>query len=70
MEWASRITAVCFEMVVPALLGYWIDQRLGTKILFTMLGSVLGMVGGMISLLRITRLLSRPAKDDRDSDER
>ena len=70
MEWASRITSVCFEMVLPALLGYWLDQRLGTKIVLTLVGGVLGMVGGMMSLVRMTRLLTRPPKDNSRSDER
>ncbi len=70
MQWASRITAVCVEMFLPALLGYWIDQRLGTKILFALLGGVLGIVGGMMSLIRMTQSLTRPPKNDRGSDER
>jgi len=69
-EWASRITAVCFEMCLPALLGYWIDQRLGTKVVFTIAGGVLGMVGGMMSLVRMTRSLARPPKDSSGSDTR
>jgi F0F1-type ATP synthase assembly protein I len=70
MELASRITAVCLEMVLPALLGYWIDQRLGTKIVLTLVGGVLGIVGGMMSLVRMTRSLTRPPKDHNGSDER
>jgi F0F1-type ATP synthase assembly protein I len=70
MEWASRITAICFEMCLPALLGYWIDRRLGTTVVFTIVGGVLGMVGGMMSLVRMTRSLARPPKDRNASDER
>jgi F0F1-type ATP synthase assembly protein I len=57
-------------MCLPALLGYWIDQRLGTKVVFTIAGGVLGMVGGMMSLVRMTRSLARPPKDSSGSDTR
>jgi F0F1-type ATP synthase assembly protein I len=47
------VISVAVEMVLPGLAGYWIDQRLGTKIVFLLLGLVLGVVGGMIHLLRL-----------------
>ena len=31
VEWSSRIIAIAVEMVAPALVGAWIDVRLGTK---------------------------------------
>ena len=55
MEWTSRITTISLEMVVPALVGYWLDQRLGTHLLFLVLGVILGFVTAMLSLLRLTR---------------
>jgi F0F1-type ATP synthase assembly protein I len=61
LEWASRITTVAFEMVIPGLLGYWLDRRLGTLPLFLALGSLFGFVTGFLSLLRMTR----PAKPER-----
>jgi F0F1-type ATP synthase assembly protein I len=48
------IVSVAMEMVLPGLAGwYWIDRRLGTKIVFLVLGLVLGVVGGMIHLMRM-----------------
>ena len=38
MQWASRITSVSLELVVPILVGYWLDQRLGTRVLCAILG--------------------------------
>lgn len=55
MEWTSRITTVALEMVVPALLGYWLDQWLGTRMVFLILGAILGFATGFYSLLRLTR---------------
>ena len=39
MAWVSRITTISFEMVLPGLLGIWVDRKLGTKVLFTLLGA-------------------------------
>lgn len=54
MAWSSRITTVSVEMVLPALLGYWFDQWLGTEPLFLMLGAALGLTGGIWHLIRMT----------------
>ncbi|GAB4148173.1 MAG: hypothetical protein Fur0037_16460 [Planctomycetota bacterium] len=40
-------------MVVFAFGGLWVDDRLGTRPLFLLLGLFLGLVGGTIHLLRI-----------------
>jgi len=53
--WASRITSVALEMVLPGVLGYWLDQKLGTVMVFLVLGVILGMVGGLTHLVRMTQ---------------
>lgn len=65
LEWSSRITTVALEMVVPALIGYWIDLKLGTPWVFLVFGTVLGFVTGLMSLLRMTR----PAKPNKERDD-
>lgn len=55
LEWSSRITTVALEMVIPALIGYWLDLWLGTRALFLIAGSLLGFAAGLFSLLRLTR---------------
>jgi len=55
LEWSSRITVISFQMVLPGLLGYWLDQRLGTKIVFLILGIFFGMASGLWTLIRLTR---------------
>ncbi len=62
MAWTSRVTAVSLEMVLPALLGFWIDQQLGTRMLFLLLGAVFGLICGMWHLIRMTQ---SPAADRR-----
>jgi hypothetical protein len=55
LEWSSRITGISVEMALPGLLGYWLDVRLKTKFVFIMLGVILGLAGGLWSLIRLTR---------------
>lgn len=53
MRWVSRITSISIEMVLPGLLGLWLDRRLGTLVLFTSLGFALGLTVAMFHLVRI-----------------
>jgi len=55
LEWVSRITTVALEMVLPGLGGQWLDQTLGTLVLFTLLGFALGMTLGIWHLIRMTK---------------
>ena len=55
MEWTSRITTISLELVVPVLIGYWLDQRLGTRPLFLVVGVILGFVTATLSLVRLTK---------------
>ena len=62
MEWTSRITTISLEMVVPPAIGYWLDQRLGTRALFLVLGMIAGFTTAIFSLVRLTR---PPGPDNR-----
>lgn len=59
MEWTSRITSISLELVVPVLIGYWLDQRLGTRVLFLVLGVVLGFVTATLSLVQLAKSSNR-----------
>jgi len=54
-----------------ALVGYWIDGRFGTRPWGTLLGVVIGIVGGLYNLVRESLEAAREAKveDDRASDD-
>jgi hypothetical protein len=66
MEWASRVTTISMEMVVPALIGYWLDQRWGTHNVLLSIGAVLGFIIGLRSLIQLTRNMPRgPSNGDR-----
>jgi hypothetical protein len=65
LVWVSRITTVGFEMVLPGLAGHWLDRQFGTGYL-AVLGFVLGMIGGMWHLIRMTSPSSRPDRPGQD----
>jgi F0F1-type ATP synthase assembly protein I len=60
MEWSSRVTGIALEMVLPALVGFWLDQRLGTRMVFLMLGAAVGFAAGMWQLIKLAK--SPPGK--------
>jgi F0F1-type ATP synthase assembly protein I len=62
MQWTADVTAIAFQMVVPILVGAWIDHRLGTKAVFAVVGGAIGMASGLRSLLRMTEPLRRGGK--------
>ncbi len=59
-QWASRIMTVSLEMVVPGLVGYWIDTKLGTKFAFMLSGFAFGSFAALKHLLYLTRTADRP----------
>ncbi len=69
-HWASRIMTVALEMVVPGVLGYWLDQWIGSRFVFTILGFAAGLIGGMIHLVRIASPPKSMKKTDSASHER
>jgi F0F1-type ATP synthase assembly protein I len=56
--------AVALGMVLPGLVGYWVDTRLGTRAVLTILGFALGMTYGIWELVRMGR--RRPQNRDND----
>lgn len=63
MSKVSEILASCLLMIVPALIGIWLDRTFSTVILFTLLGLLFGVTG---AVLQLKRLVSNPAKADYD----
>jgi F0F1-type ATP synthase assembly protein I len=57
---ASRGITVALGMVIPGLVGYFLDSRLGTKALLTILGFGLGVTFGIWELIR----MARPPRDE------
>ena len=63
---ATEITTVAFMMVLPILLGYWLDTYLGTVPLFAILGLVLGMSMGIWQLISLVNRQSASLQGRRD----
>ena len=55
MQWASRVTTVGLEFVVPPLLGVLLDRWWGTSPLAMLTGALVGFGVGMMQILRIAR---------------
>jgi F0F1-type ATP synthase assembly protein I len=53
MSWVARLTTISLEMVLPGLIGYGLDQWLGTSYLLAIGGFVLGFIVAFLHLLRI-----------------
>lgn len=55
LQWASRLTTIALEMVLPGLGGFWLDRWLGTGVVFLVLGVIAGFWLGLSHLLQISR---------------
>jgi len=53
--WATRVMVIAAEMVAPGLLGLWIDQKLGTLVVFALAGFALGITVAIMHLVRMTK---------------
>ena len=54
---ATQITAGSLILVVPAIAGYWLDQRWGTGILFLLVGFGLGLFAAGWHLWQLIKAL-------------
>jgi F0F1-type ATP synthase assembly protein I len=61
------VTTIALEMVVPGVIGLWIDRQLGTVLVFLVLGVALGMTTGVIHLVRLATPSDRGESRDRKS---
>jgi len=54
-QWSVRMSGIALEMVVFAVIGIGLDRLCGTVALFTILGTILGMVLGFWQLLQFAK---------------
>lgn len=64
--WASRVTTISMQMVLLGLIGYWLDNKLEIRGLFTLLGFSVGMTFGTWQLIRFTRQPERTVSETGD----
>jgi len=55
MNLASSITSIALQMVVPALIGLWLDRQLSVSPLFAAAGAALGLYVGIRGLMTLSR---------------
>ena len=71
MGLGSEATAIAAEMVVPIVLGVLLDHKLGTKVVFAIIGAILGMTGGIWHLVKMANQMSgKSAKNRIQNDDR
>ena len=64
-EWSSQIISAAAAFGFPVVLGYWFDQRFGTKPLAVLAGVALGMLAGGWQMWGIVRRLSERSQRQR-----
>lgn len=55
MMWASQISTLGLEVALPALGGYWLDQRWGTSPIFVIVGVFLGFGISLYSIVKLSQ---------------
>lgn len=73
MRLAAMGTELVAWLVCPTLLGYWLDGRFGTAPALVIVGGLLGIAGGMTSIVRrayqIARAVERSNRERNDVQE-
>ncbi|MGQ9575663.1 MAG: AtpZ/AtpI family protein [Thermoguttaceae bacterium] len=69
VQWASHGTTIALEMVIPGVVGLWIDRQLGTVMVFLVLGAILGLGAGMLHLVRLAAHADRGEPSERSSQD-
>ncbi len=54
-EWSATVMTIAAEMVVPGLMGHWLDTKLGTRAVFLLIGFAMGGLLAALSLARIAK---------------
>ncbi|MDR1382965.1 MAG: AtpZ/AtpI family protein [Planctomycetaceae bacterium] len=53
--WAMNVTSAAIEMVVPIVIGVWLDNKFHTKPLCILIGLFLGMAIMLIHLIKFAK---------------
>ena len=60
----AEITTISLMMIIPAIIGYFIDQQLGTFILCTGIGLVLGIASAVLQLMKFVAIEQQNRDDE------
>lgn len=64
MEWVAKITTIGVGMVLPGIVGHYLDQWLETSFL-AIVGFAFGVAAGLWQLIRWTQPPSQSHPDDK-----
>lgn len=56
----AQVIGMALEVVVPPLIGFYIDQRFGLLPLFTLVGTVLGLIFGTLRFVQFCQRDLKP----------
>src|SRR5207237_720260 len=57
--------SLAVSVVLGYFVGHWVDDRLGTGIIFTLIGVLLGLVAAVSNTVRLYRTLIRKSESER-----
>lgn len=69
VNWVAKITTVALEMVLPGVLGWWLDQQWGTGTVLTLVGFGTGLLAGGWHLYQMTADAFKNGPADKDSEQ-
>ena len=55
-----------FSLLIPLLIGIWLDRKLNTMPLFTLIGMILGILAATVGIARTTLRTFRAAVEQAD----
>lgn len=53
IDTATEVFTACLMMVLPGIGGHFLDRYLNTGVVFTLLGVLLGLLAGIMLILKI-----------------
>ena len=68
-QWVSQITGIGLEIVLPIVVGRWLDERWGTSF-WTVVGVLVGPLLGFWHLLKLTGVVGgTKGKSDKENEQ-
>jgi F0F1-type ATP synthase assembly protein I len=64
MQLVHQIMTISLTMALPPFGGYWLDEKLKTGPWLLIAGGVLGMLAGMLQLVKLVAALGKPPGGD------
>jgi F0F1-type ATP synthase assembly protein I len=56
--------SLALSVVLGYFVGHWLDDRLNTSVIFTLIGVLLGLVGATVNTVRLYRILLRQTESE------